>query len=63
MESVCKKDITNVRSFQLHIDIDINLILNHFPLSDIMIIESTCQQVKELDLNIIKTACKLIRLA
>ena len=35
-------------------------ILEHFPLSEIMIIESTCLKVKHLDLYIIETDCKFI---
>ena len=41
VESVNQKDITNVMSFQLHADIDIKYILNHFQVLYIMIVEST----------------------
>ena len=37
-------------------------ILEHFPLSEIMIIESTCLKVKDLDLYIIETAYKFIKI-
>ena len=63
MESASQKDITDVMSFQLHVDIDIKYILNHFPLLEIMIIESTCIRVKDLDLYIIETACKFIKIS
>ena len=45
-------------SFQLHVDIDIKNILNHFSLLEIMIVESTCIRVKDQDLYITETACK-----
>ena len=63
MESGRQKDITNVMSFQLHVRIDIKDIkdiLIHFPLLKMMIIESTCLKVKDLDLYIVETACKFI---
>ena len=37
-------------------------ILEHFPLSEIMIIESTCLKVKDLDLYIIETECKFMKI-
>ena len=58
MESASQKGITDVMSFQLHVDMNIKYILNSFPLLEIMIIESTHLRVKDLDLYIIKTACK-----
>ena len=57
-----QKDIIDVISLQLHFDIDIKYILNHFPLLKIMIIETTCLRVKGLDLYIIENACKLIKI-
>ena len=60
MESSSQNDITDVMPFQLHVDIDIKYILNHFMLLEIMIIESTCLRVKDLGLYIIETACKFI---
>ena len=33
LESASQKNITDVMSFQLHVDIDIKYILNNFPLS------------------------------
>ena len=62
-ESNSQKDITDVLSFQLHVDIEIKYILNHFLLLQIMIIESTCLRVKDLDLYIIETACKFIKIS
>ena len=65
MESATQKDITDVMPFQLHVDIYIYIkyILNHFPLLEIMIIQSTCLRVKDLDLYIIETACKFIKIS
>ena len=39
----------------------IKYILNNFPLLEIMIIESTCLRVKDLDLYIVETAFKFIK--
>ena len=53
-------------SFQLHVEIVIKAIkdtLIHFQLLKIMIIESTCLKVKDLDLYIVETACKFIQLS
>ena len=61
MESASQKNISNVMSFQLHVDTSIKYILNHFPLLEIMTIESICIRVKDLDLYIIETTCKLIK--
>ena len=66
MESASQKDITDVMSFQLHVEIVIKAIkdtLIHFQLLKIMIIESTCLKVKDLDLYIVETACKFIQLS
>ena len=49
-------------SFQLHADICIKYILNHFPLLETKIIESTCLRVKDLDLCIIESTCKFIKI-
>ena len=49
VELASQKDITDVKSFKLHVDIDVKYILNHFPLLEIMIIESTGLTVKDLD--------------
>ena len=57
-----QKDIIDVISLQLHFDIDIKYILNHFPLLKIMIIETTCLRVKGLNLYVIENACKLIKI-
>ena len=43
-----QKDITDVMSFQLHVDMYIKYILNHFQLLEIMIIKSTYLRVKDL---------------
>ena len=61
MESASQKNITNVMSFQLHVDTNIKHILNHFPLLEVMTIDSICIRVKDLDLYIIETTCKLIK--
>ena len=61
MESARQKAITNVISFQLNVDIDIKDILIHFPLIEIMVIESTCLKVKYQDLYIIETEFKFIK--
>ena len=45
VESVSKKDITDLMSFQLHVDIDIKYILSLFPLLEIKVVESTCLRV------------------
>ena len=45
-------------SFQLQIDKDTKDIFNHF--LEIITIKSTCVRVKDLDLHILKTACKFI---
>ena len=64
MESARRKDITDVISTQLHVEIiikgtgDISI---HFKILKIMIIESTCLKVKDLDLYIVETACKFIQ--
>ena len=60
-ESASQKDITDVMPFQYHVDIDIQYILNQFPLLEIMIFESTCLRVKDIDLYIMETACKFIK--
>ena len=65
VESASQKDITNVMSIQLHVDIHIHFnfikyILKPFPLLEIMVIESTCLRVKDLDLEIIETECKFL---
>ena len=60
---VSQKDITNVMWFQLHVDVNIKYIANHFQLLDTMIIESTWLRVKELDLYILTTACKFIKVS
>ena len=57
MELASQKDITDVMSFQLHVDVDMKYILNHFLLLEIMIIDSTHLTVKFLDLYNIDTAC------
>ena len=49
VKSASQKNITNVIWFQLHVDIDIKHIINKFPLLEIMIIESTCLRVKDLE--------------
>ena len=46
-------------SFQLHVDVDVKHILNHFQLLEIMIIKSTCLG---LDLCFIETACKFLKI-
>ena len=58
VESASQKNIIDVKSFQLHVEIDIKYILNHFSLLEIMIAESTCIRVKGQDLYITETACK-----
>ena len=63
MESASQKNITNVMSFQLHVDTNIKHILNHFLLLEIMTIECTCITVKDLDLFTIETACKHIKVS
>ena len=60
MESARQKDITDIT--QLRVRTYIKDILIHFPLLKIMIIGSTCLRVKDLDLYIIETACKFIKL-
>ena len=50
-------------SFTLHVDIGIKYILNHFQLSYIMTIETTCILVKDLDLYITETAYKFIKVS
>ena len=57
MESARQKDVIDVMSFQLHVDININNLFIYFPLLKIMTIESNCLKVKNLDLYIIETAC------
>ena len=58
MESARQKDITDIT--QLRVRTYIKDILIHFPLLEIVTIESTCLKVKNLDLYIIETACKFI---
>ena len=64
MESAREKYITDVMSIQLHVEIviketeDISI---HFKILKIMIIESTCLKVKDLDLYIVETECKFIQ--
>ena len=48
MESASQKDVTDLMSFQLHVDIDIKYISSRFQLIEIMINESTCITVKDL---------------
>ena len=50
-------------SFQLHVEIDVKYISNHFLLLEIMTIECTCITVKDLDLFTIETACKHIKVS
>ena len=45
-----------------HMFLIFRLILNDFPLIEFMIIESTCLRAKDLDLYIIKSAYKFIKL-
>ena len=59
MESARQKDLTDVMSFRLYVNKDKKDILIHFPLLEIMIIESTRQ--KDQDLYIKETACKFIK--
>ena len=59
VESANPKDITDIMSFQLHVDIHFKL----FPLLKTMIVESTCLRVKDLDLYIIETACISIKIS
>ena len=61
LESASPKDNTDVISFQLHVDMDTKYIINSFLFLEIMIIESICLKVKDLDLYIIETACKFIK--
>ena len=56
MESARQKDITDIT--QLRVRTYIKDILIHFPLLKTVIIKSTCLKVKDLDLYIVKTACK-----
>ena len=64
VKSASQKDITDAMSFQLHVDIYVYItnILNHFQLLKIMVIEGTCIRVKDLDLYIIETECKFMKI-
>ena len=48
MELTSQKDITEIVSFQLHVDIDLKYNLNHFPLIESMIIEITCLSTRPI---------------
>ena len=63
MESASQKDITDVMPFQLHADIDIKYILNHFLLLEIITIESTSLIAKDLDLYIVENTCKFVKIS
>ena len=47
----------------MYVDIDIKDILNQFPALEVMTIESICLDGKDLDLYIIETACKFIKVS
>ena len=63
MKLASQKKNTDLMSLKLHVDIDKKCILNSFPLLETMTIESTCIKVKDLDLYIIDTACKFIKIS